>query len=50
MQEILDKLRTDIESLKKSGIYKAERIITSPKMPRLMWDQSIFLIFVLIII
>ena len=31
MQEMLDQLRTDIESLKKSGLYKAERIITSPQ-------------------
>lgn len=28
---MLDQLRTDIESLKKSGLYKAERIITSPQ-------------------
>lgn len=31
MQEMLDQLRTDIESLKKLGLYKAERIITSPQ-------------------
>ncbi|AKQ33966.1 glycine C-acetyltransferase [Candidatus Coxiella mudrowiae] len=31
MQEMLYQLRTDIESLKKSGLYKSERIITSPQ-------------------
>ncbi|MFW0097000.1 MAG: glycine C-acetyltransferase [Coxiella endosymbiont of Haemaphysalis qinghaiensis] len=31
MQEMLDRLRANIESLKESGLYKSERIITSPQ-------------------
>lgn len=45
MSEMLDQLRSDIENFKKIGLYKAERIITSPQNTEISVDQKSVLNF-----